>query len=170
MSLQYSSRESGFCGGKSSWNLKHIFVYRVSLTKLACFVTAVFAGDIRFWMNKTRLGSEIDALTGLHNMRGFVVVADRIFAHAARDDSPASMLAIDVGDLAQVNETHGIGAGNGVLRSLAKRIKTSLRSNDGLARYGENSFVALLPGTPTGGALIAALTNSRGRYRMGVTA
>lgn len=121
---------------------------------LIAYVTSVFAGDIRFWMNQAKLGSEIDALTGLHNMRGFTIVADRIFAHAVRDDSPASVLAIGIGDLARVNETHGIDVGNGLLRSMAKRIKTGLRDNDLLARYRENVLVVVLPRTPTGGALI----------------
>jgi diguanylate cyclase (GGDEF)-like protein len=123
---------------------------------LIAYATSVFAPDIRFWMNKAKLGSEIDALTGLHNMRGFSIVADRIFGHAVREDSPTSLLGIDIGDLAGVNETRGIGAGNGLLRSVAKRIETGLRKNDVLARYGENVLMALLPGTSTGGALIAA--------------
>jgi len=115
---------------------------------LVAYVTTMFSADIRFGLNQARLLSETDDLTGLYNMRGFTIMADRLFAHAVRYNRPASMLMIDSDNLKSVNDVHGHEAGNRLLKTVAKCIETELRHTDVLARFGGDEFVALLPETP----------------------
>lgn len=123
---------------------------------LVAYVTTMFSADIRYGLNKAKLLSETDQLTGLYNMRGFAIIADRLFAQAHRYGRPISLLLIDSDNLKAVNDTHGHEAGNRLLRQLAERIVAELRNTDVPARYGGDEFIALLPETPVEGALDVA--------------
>jgi len=123
---------------------------------LVAYITTMFSADIRFGLNRARLLSETDDLTGLYNMRGFTIVADRLFGQAVRYNRPASILMIDSDNLKAVNDLHDHGAGNRLLKLVAKCIETELRHTDALARYGEDEFVALLPETAADRALEVA--------------
>ncbi|MFA5912248.1 MAG: GGDEF domain-containing protein [Burkholderiales bacterium] len=114
---------------------------------LVAYITTMFSADIRFGMDRARSLSETDDLTGLYNMRGFSIIADRLFGQAMRYNRPASMLMIDSDNLKAVNDHYGHEAGNRLLKMVAKCIETELRHTDVLARYGGDEFVALLPET-----------------------
>ena len=89
-------------------------------------------------------------------MRGFAVIATRLFAQAQRYDRPASLLMVDSDNLKQVNDTHGHEAGNRMLRHVVKSMQAQLRFTDVAARYGGDEFVVMLPDTPMRGALEVA--------------
>jgi diguanylate cyclase (GGDEF)-like protein len=123
---------------------------------LVAYVTTMFSADIRYGLNKAKLLSETDELTGLYNMRGFAIVADRSFGQALRYERPATVLMIDSDNLKTVNDTLGHEAGNELLRQLARCIQGELRYTDVSARYGGDEFIVLLPETPLKGALDVA--------------
>jgi diguanylate cyclase (GGDEF)-like protein len=123
---------------------------------LVAYITTMFSADIRFGLNRARLLSETDDLTGLYNMRGFTIMVDRLFGQAVRYNRPASMLMIDSDNLKSVNDLHGHEAGNRLLKMVAKCIETELRHTDVLARYGGDEFVALLPETAADRAIEVA--------------
>ena len=123
---------------------------------LVAYITTMFSADIRFGLNRARLLSETDDLTGLYNMRGFTIMVDRLFGQAMRYNRPASMLMIDSDNLKAVNDLHGHEAGNRLLKMVAKCIETELRHTDVLARYGGDEFVALLPETASDRAIEVA--------------
>ena len=123
---------------------------------LVAYITTMFSADIRFGLNRARLLSETDDLTGLYNMRGFTILADQLLGQALRYSRPASMLMIDSDNLKTVNDVHGHEAGNRLLKTVAKCIEIELRHTDVLARYGGDEFVALLPETPADRAIEVA--------------
>jgi diguanylate cyclase (GGDEF)-like protein len=123
---------------------------------LVAYITTMFSTDIRFGLNRARLLSETDELTGLYNMRGFSIIANRLFGQATRYNRPASLLMIDADNLKAVNDLHGHEAGNRLLKLVAQCIETELRHTDVLARYGGDEFVALLPETPAERAMEVA--------------
>jgi diguanylate cyclase (GGDEF)-like protein len=59
-------------------------------------------------------------------------------------------------DFKQINDTLGHGAGDSVLLSVAAAIRSSLRGQDLVARWGGDEFIALLPDTSAEGAVRAA--------------
>ncbi len=123
---------------------------------LVAYVTTMFSADIRYGLNKAKLLSETDELTGLYNTRGFAIVTDRLFGQAQRYSRAASVLMIDSDNLKVVNDHHGHEAGNRLLRQLAESIQAELRYTDVPARYGGDEFVVLLPETPPEGAMDVA--------------
>ena len=123
---------------------------------LVAYITTMFSADIRYGLNRARLLSETDDLTGLYNMRGFSIVVGRLFDQAVRYNRPVSLLMIDSDNLKAVNDAHGHEAGNRLLRLVAKCVETELRHTDVLARYGGDEFVALLPEAPAIRALEVA--------------
>jgi diguanylate cyclase (GGDEF)-like protein len=123
---------------------------------LVSYVTTMFSADIRYGLNKAKLLSETDELTGLFNRRGFAMVVDRLFAQAQRYNRPATVMMVDLDRFKALNDGYGHEAGDRMLRLVAKCIQTELRHTDVLARYGGDEFVALLPETPADSALEVA--------------
>jgi len=68
------------------------FLARLAPVLLVAYITTMFSADIRFGLNRAKLLSETDELTGLYNMRGFVVIANRLFAQAQRYQRSSSFL------------------------------------------------------------------------------
>ena len=130
---------------------------------LVAYVTTMFSADIRYGLNKAKLLSETDELTGLYNRRGFAIVIDRLFAQAVRYSRPASVMMVDVDRFKTLNDTFGHEAGDRMLRMVAKCIATELRHTDVLARHGGDEFVVFLPETPLDSAAEVA-----GRIRAAV--
>lgn len=88
-----------------------------------------------------------DALTGIWNRRAILDFLERQLARARREgNSPVSVIVADIDHFKQVNDRHGHLAGDSVLRETAQTIRGSIRSYDGVGRYGGEEFVIVLPG------------------------
>ncbi|MDB4994123.1 MAG: domain/GGDEF domain protein, partial [Myxococcaceae bacterium] len=77
-----------------------------------------------------------DPLTGAFNRAYLDQRVESELAFAARHRSPLGLLMIDVDHFKAINDTYGHLAGDDVLRGLAQRVQTTLRTEDILARYG----------------------------------
>lgn len=128
------------------------FAAQVAPVLLVAYIVTMFSADIRYGLSRAKLLSETDELTGLLNMRGFSIAANRLFGQAVRYNRAASVLMIDSDNLKQVNDGHGHEAGNRLLRQLTRLVQAELRFTDVLARYGGDEFIVLLPETPARGA------------------
>ena len=132
------------------------FFAQLAPVLLVGYITTMFSADIRYGLARAKLLSETDDLTGLLNVRGFALSANRLFAQAARHGRAAAVLMIDSDNLKNVNDAHGHAAGNELLRQLARAIQAELRFTDVAARYGGDEFIVLLPDTPSKGAMEVA--------------
>ena len=50
---------------------------------LVAYITTMFSADIRYGLQRAKLLSETDDLTGMFNTRGFAIAANRLFAPGA---------------------------------------------------------------------------------------
>ena len=87
-----------------------------------------------------------DPLTGLYNRRFMTDELDRLVARSTRQETPLTILAIDIDGLKAVNDTHGHSAGDDVLRAAGDAIREGLRASDIGVRVGGDEFIALLAG------------------------
>lgn len=101
--------------------------------------------------------SSIDALTGCLNRGSFDEQISLEVRRAERYSRALSLIFCDIDFFKQVNDTHGHGVGDQVLRSVADTLQQGLRSDvDTLARYGGEEFVIILPETNEAEAVATA--------------
>jgi len=100
--------------------------------------------------------SQTDPLTGIYNLRYLREWVDTEFSNLALNNEPCTMIFIDVDGLKHINDLYGHDMGNCLLCHLSQVIKTSIRTEDVLARYGGDEFLVMCPKTNTSGGLVAA--------------
>lgn len=100
-----------------------------------------------------------DALTGVANRRQFDATLRRELSHRfqptgrpATEETPLALLLLDLDDLKGINDNHGHPVGDAVLRQVAERAQSILRSTDTLARIGGDEFAVIAPGAHGEGA------------------
>ena len=103
-------------------------------------------------LEKSQQEAQTDALTSLINRRGLEKRLELERIRAKQNDSPFSIIMVDIDHFKKVNDTFGHLVGDSILRSLARMIKDHLRRNDIAARYGGEEFLILLPVTEIEGA------------------
>ena len=97
-----------------------------------------------------------DPLTRLLNRRSFEKLAKAEEKRAKRDNTSLSFLFIDIDHFKDVNDKHGHGAGDVVLKELGRIAGQSLRGMDLICRWGGEEFVGILPNTDSDGAKAVA--------------
>ena len=97
--------------------------------------------------------SYTDFLTGVYNRRKAMEEGTKIFIEK-RNENPELLYAmmIDIDHFKSINDTHGHGAGDDVLRNFSKILKRSVRSNDVVGRIGGEEFLLILENTSLEGA------------------
>jgi len=105
----------------------------------------LFSQMRRVLERESRLARE-DALTGLANRREFREQGRRLLAQAARQQTPVSVVFIDLDKFKQVNDDQGHEVGDALLQVVARDLQRHLRSSDVLGRLGGDEFALLLPG------------------------
>ena len=106
-----------------------------------------------------------DPLTGAHNRAGLDSALPREVELARRHGTSLSIVMIDVDRFKTVNDQHGHLAGDAVLKGLAARTRSSIRSSDLLFRFGGDELAVLASNTPLDGAVLLA-----GRIRAEIAA
>ncbi len=95
-----------------------------------------------------------DELTGLYNRRHMNELIVHAVKHMERSGQVFSLCIIDLDHFKRINDTHGHGVGDEVLRSFARMARQTLRETDSLARWGGEEFLLLLPETNNDQGLI----------------
>ena len=92
--------------------------------------------------------SYFDGLTGIANRRYFEDIAQREWRRALREESPLSLIMVDIDFFKNYNDIYGHLSGDECLGKVAATLKENLkRPGDMIARYGGEEFVILLPDT-----------------------
>ena len=86
-----------------------------------------------------------DDLTGLYNHRYLSAHMETALRRAAADGKPMSLLMLDIDFFKKVNDTYGHGAGDNVLKEIARRMVRGIREFDTAARKGGEEFVVVMP-------------------------
>ncbi|MDQ2070016.1 tetratricopeptide repeat-containing diguanylate cyclase [Natronospira bacteriovora] len=93
-----------------------------------------------------------DPLTGLSNRRRLMEVVKAELARRSRTGSPIAVSLGDIDYFKQINDEHGHHIGDQILVALGRRIRSCLRENDLLCRWGGEEFLVLMPETDVNAA------------------
>lgn len=86
-----------------------------------------------------------DALTGIPNRAAFQEHLQALFKRGNDPTARIALLTFDLNRFKEINDVHGHGAGDVVLRVVADRISSVLRPGEFIARVGGDEFAALMP-------------------------
>ena len=113
-------------------------------------------GSLRKEIEQIKEESLTDALTGIANRRAFDNVLEKSIQSTIEQNSPLSLLLIDIDHFKQFNDNFGHLVGDKVLRFLGKTLKRCIKGQDIAARFGGEEFAIILPHTGHIGAKVIA--------------
>jgi diguanylate cyclase (GGDEF)-like protein/PAS domain S-box-containing protein len=87
-----------------------------------------------------------DGLTGLPNRNLLRQHMDEILLHTRRSADKVAVLVLGLDNFKSVNDTLGHGIGDKLLRGVAKRLRSTLREEDSLARLNSDEFAIVQSG------------------------
>jgi diguanylate cyclase (GGDEF)-like protein len=134
-----------------------------SATFIAAGVAALVSSFGFVLLHKERADAEalrlatMDPLTATYNRRTFHEIAERELARARRAGQPLSIIMVDLDHFRAINEKHGQRVGD--------LVRSALRKEDMLVRFGGEEFLVLLPEVAGPGAVVVG-----GRIRKAVAA
>jgi len=105
---------------------------------------AARTGELEEANRKLHDAAHHDPLTGLANR---LLLDDRLehaITHATRGDRAMAVLLLDLDNFKQVNDQYGHRAGDELLKTVGRRLQTSVRAADTVARIGGDEFAIVL--------------------------
>jgi diguanylate cyclase (GGDEF)-like protein/PAS domain S-box-containing protein len=84
-----------------------------------------------------------DSLTGLPNRGAFVSEIEQAIARYRRSGERFAVFYLDLDHFKEVNDTLGHAAGDLLLKSVAGRLRSTIRDTDTVARFGGDEFAIL---------------------------
>jgi diguanylate cyclase (GGDEF)-like protein/putative nucleotidyltransferase with HDIG domain len=85
-----------------------------------------------------------DAVTGLPNHRAIIARLDDELARSQRTERSCAVLFVDLDHFKRINDTWGHQAGDAILREVGQRLRTNIRQQDFVGRYGGEEFAIVL--------------------------
>ncbi len=111
---------------------------------------------IKQYKDKIERVSTTDELTGLHNRKYLQERLESEISRARRYNTKLSCLLFDIDFFKVVNDMYGYEWGDILLRNLASKLKSMIRKEDILTRYGDEEFLLILPNTSEENAFLFA--------------
>lgn len=88
--------------------------------------------------------AQVDALTGLSNRAGFQQKLSDAMHASRRQQHLMAVMYMDIDRFKPVNDTHGHGTGDALLRAFAQRLTQTMRATDIIARLGGDEFTIIM--------------------------
>ncbi len=126
--------------------IRNILVYVLISTIIGVAILFLMHKTIKHYQSRLIALAMTDSLTGLPNRLLGVDRTAHALATARREQHKAAILFIDLDGFKVVNDTLGHDVGDHVLKTVAERLKESIRDVDTAVRLGGDEFMAVLSG------------------------
>jgi two-component system cell cycle response regulator len=104
-----------------------------------------YSDRLRSSMHDTLVMAVTDPLTGLYNRRYANNHLESLITRHQAGGQGLSAMMLDLDRFKSINDTHGHGAGDDVLREFARRLRESVRGIDLVSRIGGEEFLVIMP-------------------------
>ncbi len=138
---------------RASLRLQHEIDRRKAREKELMEVTRQLS-DLNSWLARLSL---VDSLTNVNNRRGFEHAMDQEWRRSVRNQTPLTLIMVDIDDFKKYNDHFGHRAGDAALQRVASFLKEGLRRPGDIAcRYGGEEFCIILTETDLEGGMHVA--------------
>lgn len=107
----------------------------------------LFAQNINL-LEMVEKNSDTDTLTGLANHKHLQEELSKQIHLAEQANSQLSICIFDISNISQINRELGHAKGDEIIKTVAHKIKQSIRNTDFAGRYGGDEIAVLMPNTP----------------------
>ena len=111
---------------------------------LVSLFSALASYRILFDRSRIRHLADHDPLTQLPNRRQALADLYALTYRGKRSGQPFAVLSIDLDGFKPVNDKYGHDAGDEVLKAIARRLESAVRTGDTVARMGGDEFIVLI--------------------------
>ncbi len=119
-----------------------MFIWLFILLALSSFFSSV--SQMRYMISQVTRAS-YDALTNAMTRRAGIEALNVHYRMASLQESPLSLLFIDLDDFKSLNDDYGHDAGDKALKNAVSSLKDCIRRGDSIIRWGGEEFLILLP-------------------------
>lgn len=113
------------------------------LSTLAQHVTLALDNTVRHAQVEEQ--ARLDSLTGVYNHGYFLTKLSAQAQEALKNQTPLSLIMLDIDFFKQYNDTYGHLVGDRILNSLCMAIKSHIKQGDAVGRWGGEEFIISLP-------------------------
>ena len=107
--------------------------------------------------------ADIDPLLDILNRRGFERELKRALSHVKRYGTQAALMFVDLDGFKGINDRYGHGAGDALLKAVARELIGHVRASDIVARIGGDEFGVYLAAGEAGARQSARTGNDDAR-------
>jgi two-component system cell cycle response regulator len=129
---------------------------QIQLGPTALFRYSITDNDQRALLEQLYSTSVTDSLTGARNREYLDTLMVSELSYAKRHEHDISFLLFDLDHFKRINDTFGHPAGDAVLVAVSATVRSTLRAEDALCRYGGEEFCVLLRSIDLAGAATLA--------------
>jgi diguanylate cyclase (GGDEF)-like protein len=139
--------------------MSSLFMYNINFNKRMLFIKNKRLEELAFH----------DVMTGLYSKSKFDAEVRRWIRYSKRYGTPLSLSIFDLDDFKAFNDRYGHITADRIIVDVSCIMKTAVRSQNILARWGGDEFALLMPNTEVAGAqrLIERLRFMLGEYFRG---
>lgn len=112
--------------------------------------------DLQKKNKNLRRRSLVDPLLGTWNRGAIMRILAIEYERCSKAGLPLSLIVADLDYFKKINDTYGHPAGDGVLVKVASRLRSCIRPQEALGRYGGEEFLIVLPGSSEATAMQVA--------------